>query len=69
MWEAPVKFQRTSVGLDVHARSVVGCGLDWETGEIFQRRLIVVGLARPTEHVLRRYAVLRTSSRAARFSS
>ncbi|AFC46801.1 hypothetical protein OCO_04370 [Mycobacterium intracellulare MOTT-02] len=29
MWmEAPVKIQRTSVGLDVHARSVVGCGLD-----------------------------------------
>jgi transposase len=39
MWEAPVKFQRTSVGLDVHARSVVGCGLDRETGEVFQRRL------------------------------
>jgi hypothetical protein len=34
-----VKFQRTSVGLDVHARSVVGCGLDRETGEVFQRRL------------------------------
>jgi transposase len=33
-----VKFQRTSVGLDVHARSVVGCGLDRETGEVFQRR-------------------------------
>src|ERR1700758_170479 len=39
MWEAPVKFQRTSVGLDVHARSVVGCGLDRETGEVFRRRL------------------------------
>ena len=23
-----MKFQRTSVGLDVHARSVVGCGLE-----------------------------------------
>jgi DNA-binding CsgD family transcriptional regulator len=34
-----VKFQRTSVGLDVHARSIVGCGLDRETGEVFQRRL------------------------------
>ena len=34
-----MKFQRTSVGLDVHARSVVGCGLDRETGEVFQRRL------------------------------
>ena len=34
-----MKRHRTSVGLDVHARSVVGCGLDRETGEIFQRRL------------------------------
>jgi len=39
MWEAPVKRQRTSVGLDVHARSVVGCALDGDTGEVFQRRL------------------------------
>ena len=39
MWEAPVKFQRTSVGLDVHARSVVACGLDRQTGELFERRL------------------------------
>ncbi|KZS69616.1 MAG: IS110 family transposase [Mycobacterium pseudokansasii] len=39
MWEAPVKNQRTSVGLDVHVRSVVGCGLDGETGELFERRL------------------------------
>ena len=34
-----MKIQRTSVGLDVHARSVVGCALDGETGEVFQRRL------------------------------
>jgi transposase len=34
-----VKVQRTSIGLDVHARSVVGCGLDGDTGEVFQRRL------------------------------
>ena len=34
-----MKFQRTSVGLDVHARSVVGCGFDRETGEVIQRRL------------------------------
>jgi len=34
-----VKIQRTSVGLDVHARSVVACGLDGETGELFERRL------------------------------
>jgi transposase len=39
MWEAPVKVQRTSVGLDVHARSVVACGLDGQTGEVFERRL------------------------------
>jgi transposase len=39
MWEAPVSFQRTSVGLDVHARSVVACGLDRDTGEVFERRL------------------------------
>src|SRR3954470_13288338 len=39
MWEAPVKLQRTSVGLDVHARLVVACGLDGDTGEVFQRRL------------------------------
>jgi transposase len=34
-----VKFQRTSVGLDVHARSVLGCALDGDTGEVLQRRL------------------------------
>jgi transposase len=39
MWEAPVSGKRTSVGLDVHARSVVGCGLDGQTGELFERRL------------------------------
>ena len=31
--------QRTSIGLDVHARSVVGCGLDGQSGEVFERRL------------------------------
>ena len=30
---------RTSVGLDVHARSVVACGLDGRSGELFERRL------------------------------
>jgi hypothetical protein len=35
-----VILQPTSVGLDVHARSVVGCGLDGQTGELFERRLI-----------------------------
>jgi len=39
MWEAPVKVQRTSVGLDVHARSVVACALDGDTGELLERRL------------------------------
>jgi transposase len=34
-----VKVQRTSIGLDVHARSVVACGLDGDTGEVFKRRL------------------------------
>src|SRR4051794_2286216 len=38
-WEAPVIGQRTSVGLDVHARSVVGCGLDEQTGEVLRSRL------------------------------
>ena len=34
-----MSVQRTSVGLDVHARSVVACGLDRETGEVFEQRL------------------------------
>jgi transposase len=34
-----VERNRTSVGLDVHARSVVACGLDGETGQLFERRL------------------------------
>ena len=34
-----MRIQRTSVGLDVHARSVLGFGLDGDTGEVFQRRL------------------------------
>jgi transposase len=38
-WEAPVTGQRTSVGLDVHARSVVGRGLDERTGEVLAARL------------------------------
>jgi len=39
MREAPVRIERTSVGLDVHARSVVAAGLDGDTGEVFERRL------------------------------
>ncbi len=34
-----MRYQRTSVGLDVHARSVVACGLDGDTGEAYERRL------------------------------
>jgi transposase len=32
--------ERTSVGLDVHARSIVGCSLDTVTGRTVQRRLV-----------------------------
>jgi transposase len=32
--------ERTSVGLDVHARSVVATGLDSETGEVFKTTLV-----------------------------
>jgi transposase len=38
---APVMFERTSVGLDVHARSVMACGLDRETGNGHAWRLLV----------------------------
>ena len=31
--------ERTSVGLDVHARSVVACAIDTVTGELIERRL------------------------------
>lgn len=31
--------ERTSVGLDVHARSVVACGLDTVTGQLHRQRL------------------------------
>jgi len=37
--EAPVFTERTSDGLDVHARSIVGCGLDTVTGEMARRRV------------------------------
>ena len=38
--EAPVFFERTSVGLDVHARSVVAAAIDGVTGEVVQERLV-----------------------------
>ena len=38
-WEAPVFTERTSVGLDVHARSIVGAALDVESGRVVVRRL------------------------------
>ncbi len=31
--------ERTSVGLDVHARSVAAAAIDGSTGELFQKRL------------------------------
>jgi transposase len=34
-----VERERTSVGLDVHARSVVGCAIDGVTGELIRARL------------------------------
>ena len=32
--------ERTTVGLDVHARSVVAEAVDWETGQVFSRRMV-----------------------------
>jgi len=32
--------ERTSVGLDVHARSVVATAIDTKTGELFKQRLV-----------------------------
>ncbi|WMY78059.1 hypothetical protein [Citricoccus sp. I39-566] len=31
--------QRTYVGLDVHARSIVGCAIDQRTGNVLHQRL------------------------------
>jgi len=41
VWEAPVFFERTSVGLDVHAQSVAAAAaaIDGVTGELFRARL------------------------------
>jgi len=39
VWEAPVGSERTSVGLDVHARSVVAAAIDGVTGQVFRARL------------------------------
>jgi transposase len=36
--EAPVFVEPTSVGLDVHARSIVACGLDTVSGQVSRRR-------------------------------
>ena len=33
-------IERTSVGLDVHARSVVAEAVDWDTGQVFSERLV-----------------------------
>lgn len=32
-------FERTSAGLDVHARTVVSCAMDAQTGEIILQRM------------------------------
>ena len=37
--EAPVFSERTSVGLDVHARSVAAAAIDGRTGEVVKARL------------------------------
>jgi transposase len=39
LWEAPVFTERTSVGLDVHARSVAVAAIDGVTGELFESKL------------------------------
>jgi transposase len=39
VWEAPVFLERTSVGLDVHARSVAAAAIDGVTGEVTRTRL------------------------------
>jgi transposase len=39
LWEAPVFSERTSVGLDVHARSVAAAAIDGVTGELVQAEL------------------------------
>jgi transposase len=39
LWEAPVFTERTSVGLDVHARSVAAAAIDGVTGKVVQSRL------------------------------
>ena len=39
LWEAPMRVQRTSVGLDVHARSVMAVAIDEDTGEVRRQRL------------------------------
>lgn len=36
--EAPVFTERTSIGLDVHARSVAAAAIDGVTGEVTQAR-------------------------------
>ncbi len=39
VWEVRVFTERTSVGLDVHARSVAAAAIDGVTGELIQARL------------------------------
>jgi transposase len=39
VWEAPVFTERTSIGLDVHARSIAAAAIDGVTGELVQSKL------------------------------
>lgn len=32
--------ERVTVGLDVHARSVVAEAVDWDSGQVFSQRLV-----------------------------
>lgn len=38
MWRPQLFARRTSVGLDVHARSAFGCAIDEATGEVVHKR-------------------------------
>src|SRR3954471_24791588 len=40
LWEAPVFVERTSVGLDVHARSVAAAAIDGVTGQLCRKTLV-----------------------------
>lgn len=39
LWDTPVFTERTSVGLDLHARTVAAAAIDGAAGELFPARL------------------------------